>query len=101
MSAEASRAFLEEIEAHVLQPEFRYDHAHTPGDVTLWDLFMTLHVAPPSKDNIQSLDDARLFYRISCKGEPALTLPRQDSPEWVSEHIFLEYTTPADVIQAC
>ena len=99
MSAEASRAFLDEIEAHVLQPEFRYDHAHTPGDVTLWDLFMTLHVAPPSKDNIQSLDDARLFYRISCKGEPALTLPRDDAPEWIREHVFLEYTTPGEVIQ--
>ena len=101
MSPEATRAFLEEIEAHVLQPEFRYDHAHTPGDVTLWDLFMTLHVAPPSKDNIRSLDDARLFYRISCKGEPALTLPRHDPPEWVREHIFLEYTTPSEVIEAC
>ena len=100
MSADASRAFLEELESHVLQPEFRYDHAHTPGDVTLWDLFMTLHVAPPSKDNIQSLDDARLLYRISCKGTPALTLPRHDSPEWVSEHIFLDYTTPREVLEA-
>ena len=100
MSAEASRTFLEELEAHVLQPDFRYDHAHTPGDVTLWDLFMTLHVAPPSKDNIQSLDDARLLYRISCKGEPALTLPRNDTPEWVGEHIFLEYTTPREVVEA-
>ena len=100
MSAETSRAFLEEIEAHVLQPEFRYDHAHTPGDVTLWDLFMTIHVSPPMKENIQSLDDARLFYRISCKGEPAVTLPRHDPPEWIKEHIFLEYTTPREVIQA-
>ena len=52
MSAEASQALLEEVEAHVLQPEFRYDHAHTPGDVTLWDLFMTIHVSPPMKENI-------------------------------------------------
>ena len=101
MSAQASRAFLEEVESHVLQPQFRYDHAHTPGDVTLWDLFMTIHVSPPMKENIHSLDDARLFYRISCKGEPALTLPRHDPPEWVGEHIFLEYTTPEEVIQAC
>ena len=100
MSAEASRAFLEEIEAHVLQPEFRYDHAHAPGDVTLWDLFMTIHVAPPIKENIQSIDDARLLYRISCKGEPTLTLPRRDSPEWIEEHIFLGYTTPGEVIEA-
>ena len=100
MSAEASRAFLEEIEAHVLRPEFRYDHAHAPGDVTLWDLFMTIHVAPPIKENIQSIDDARLLYRISCKGEPTLTLPRRDSPEWIEEHIFLGYTTPREVIEA-
>ena len=100
MSAEASRAFLEEIEAHVLQPEFRYDHAHAPGDVTLWDLFMTIHVAPPIKENIQSIDDARLLYRISCKGEPTLTLPRRDSPEWIEEHIFLGYTIPGEVIEA-
>ena len=100
MSAQASQALLEEVEAHVLQPEFRYDHAHTPGDVTLWDLFMTIHVSPPMKENIQSIDDARLFYRISCKGEPALTLPRHDPREWIKEHIFLEYTTPREVIQA-
>ena len=99
MSRAASRDFLDEIEAHVLQREFRYDHAHSPGDVTLWDLFTTIHVAPPIKENIQSLDDARLFYRISCKGEPALTLPRRDPPEWVEEHIFLGYTTPREVIE--
>ena len=100
MSAHGSRAFLEEIEAHVLQPEFRYDHVHMPGDLTIWDLFMTIHVAPPTLENIQSLEDARLFYRISCKGEPSLTLPRHDSPEWINEHIFLGYTTPQEVIEA-
>lgn len=94
MSAEASRAFLDEIEMHVLQPEFRYDHPHTPGDVTLWDLFATIHVGPPMKENIQSIADARLLYRISCKGEPTLTLPRHDPPAWVKKHIFLGYTTP-------
>ena len=101
MSAQASRAFLDEIEAHVLQPEFRYDHVHAAGDVTIWDLFTTIHVAPPIKENIQSIDDARLFYRISCKGEPALTLPRHDPPEWIEEHIFLGYTTPREIIEAC
>ena len=100
MSVDESRAFLDEIEAHVLQPEFRYDHVHTAGDVTIWDLFMTIHVAPPIKENIQSIDDARLFYRISCKGEPALTLPRRDPPQWIEEHIFLGYTTPREVVEA-
>ncbi|MDE0659653.1 MAG: TauD/TfdA family dioxygenase [Gammaproteobacteria bacterium] len=101
MSGAASRAFLDEIEAHVLQPEFRYDHAHAPGDVTIWDLFMTIHVAPPIKENIQSIDDARLLYRISCKGEPALKLPRCDSPAWIEKHIFMGYTTPREAIEAC
>ena len=41
MSSEESRAFLDELEAHVLQPQFRYDHLHVPGDVTLWDNYMT------------------------------------------------------------
>ena len=98
MSPEASRDFLEGIEAHVLQREFRYDHAHAPGDVTLWDLYMTIHIGPPMKENIQSIDDARLLYRISCKGEPALTLPRRDSRDWIDEHVFFGYTTPAEIV---
>ena len=100
MTPEESRAFLDKIEAHVLQPEFRYDHAHAPGDVTLWDLFMTLHVQPPVKQNVDSLDDVRLIYRMSCKGEPSLTLPRHDSPEWLEENIYLGYRTPREIVEA-
>ena len=51
MSMEDSRAFLDRLEAHCLQPQFRYDHVHTPGDVTLWHNYMTLHNSvrfPPS-----------------------------------------------------
>ena len=98
MSAEASRAFLDRLEAHVLQPQFRYDHPHAPGDVTLWDNYMTLHNSPPIKSNINSLDDARLLYRLSCKGEPALSLPRRDAPEWRAAHIPGGYATPAEII---
>ena len=94
MSAEASRAFLDRLEAHVLQSQFRYDHLHEPGDVTLWDNYMTLHNSPPIKSNINSLDDARLLYRLSCKGEPALSLPRRDAPEWRAAHIPGGYATP-------
>ena len=100
MTTEESRAFLDKLEAHVLQPEFRYDHPHTPGDVTLWDLFMTLHVQPPTRENVESLDDVRLIYRMSCKGEPSLTLPRQDSAEWLEENIYLGYKTPGAIIEA-
>ena len=98
MSSEASRAFLDELEAHVLQPRFRYDHAHAPGDVTLWDNYMTLHNSPAVKSNIDTIDDARLLYRLSCKGEPALSLPRNDPPQWLAEHITAGYATPDAIL---
>lgn len=98
MSLEASREFLDRLEAHCLQPQFRYDHPHVPGDVTIWDNYITLHNSPPMKSNITSLDDARLLYRLSCKGEPALTLPRNDPPEWLEAHIPGGYTTPSETL---
>ena len=98
MSSAESRAFFDELEAHVLQPQFRYDHLHVPGDVTLWDNYMTLHNTPLLKQNIDSIDDARLLYRLSCKGDPSLTLPRNDPPKWIAAHINAGYTTPAAII---
>lgn len=98
MSMEASRALLDRLETHVLQPQFRYDHLHVPGDVTIWDNYMTLHNTPPLKSNINSIDDARLLYRLSCKGEPAPELPRQDYPEWLTANIPGAYTTPKDIL---
>lgn len=94
MSEEASRAFLDELETHVLQPIFRYDHEHRPGDVTIWNNFATLHTAPPYKSVINHPDDARLMYRISCKGEPSYTLPRLDSDDWIAKNISPAYRTP-------
>ena len=99
MTMEASRVFLDRLEAHVLQPKFRYDHLHVAGDVTIWDNYMTLHNSPPCKSNIQSIDDARLLYRLSCKGAPALTLPRNDSPEWLQAHVTGGYETPREILQ--
>ncbi len=98
MTMDDSRTFLDRLEAYVLKPEFRYDHLHVPGDVTLWDNYMTLHNSPPVKSNIRALVDARLLYRLSCKGEPALTLPRQDEPEWLEAHITGGCTTPREII---
>ena len=100
MTPEESRAFLDKLKANMLQPEFRYDHAHTPGDVTLWDFFMTFYFQPLSRENVKSLDDMRLSYRMSCKGEPSLTLPRQDSPEWLDENISLGYETLGEILEA-
>ena len=98
MTDSESRNFLDQLESHVLQGQFRYDHLHQPGDITLWDNYMTLHNSPPSKTQIDSIDDARLLYRLSCKGEPALKLPRQDCPSWLESHIPGGYTTPAEII---
>ena len=100
MSEQASREFLDQIEAHVLQPKYRYDHVHQPGDITIWSNFSTLHNAPPAKSVINQPEDARLMYRISCKGEPSYSLPRQDSDAWVEANILPPYRSPADWVQS-
>ena len=92
---EASRAFLDRLEEHCLNPGFRYDHAHRPGDVTIWDNFATLHVAPPTKRPIDDPADARLMFRISCKGPTSLTLPRSDSDSWIADNVKPPYRSPA------
>ena len=98
MTMEQSRAFLDRLEAHVLQPQFRYDHVHAPGDVTIWNNFMTLHNSPPIKMNISEIEDARLLYRLSCKGQPALSLPRRDNPDWLAAHVTGGYSTPQELL---
>lgn len=99
MDADESRQFLDALEEHVLQPQFRYDHVHQPGDVTIWSNFSTLHVAPPNKKVINQPADARLMYRISCKGEPSYELPRPDSDAWIDTNIVPPYRTPLTSIQ--
>lgn len=95
MNEDESRHFLDRLESHCLRPEFRYDHVHTPGDVTVWSNFSTLHVAPPVKKSINDPADARLMYRMSCKGNPSDTLPRGDSDEWIADNIVPPYRSPA------
>ena len=98
LSATASREFLDRLEAHVLKPQYRYDHPHTPGDVTIWSNFATLHNAPPAKRIINQPADARLMYRISCKGEPSYSLPRTDTQEWIDTHITPPYRSPREYV---
>ena len=98
MSQSKSRAFLDQLEDHVLQEQFRYDHLHQPGDITLWDNYMTLHNSPPAKVNINLVDDARLLYRLSWKAKPVVSFPRNDDPEWLETHIAGGYTTPIETI---
>lgn len=97
LSSRESREFLDELETHVLNPRYRYDHAHMPGDITIWSNFSTLHNAPPAKRIINKPEDARLMYRISCKGEPSYTLPRADTDEWIEENILPPYRSSAEM----
>jgi hypothetical protein len=89
---------LDRLEAHVLRRRFRYDHAHAAGDVTIWHNYMTMHNAPPSRQGARNRGDARLMYRVSCKGPPALTLPRADHPAWLAAHVATGYTTGHGVL---
>ena len=95
LDADASRHFLDRLEEHCLDARFRYDHVHQPGDVTIWDNFATLHVAPPTKKLVNDPADARLMYRISCKGPVSLALPRADADAWVVDNITPAYRSPA------
>ena len=83
----------------MLQPEFRYDHVHTQGDVTIWNNYMTLHTSPPIKVDVHDKQDARLLYRLSCKGAPSLSLPRRDDPSWIAAHINGAYVTPEAILE--
>ncbi len=100
LTDDASREFLDRLEAHVLKPQYRYDHIHSPGDVTIWSNFSTLHNAPPAKSIVNKPEDARLMYRISCIGEPSYSLPRQDSEDWINTNIVPPYRSPEEYIQA-
>lgn len=100
LDGDASRHFFDRLEAHCLDPRFRYDHVHRRGDVTIWDNFATLHVAPPSKRPVADPADARLMYRISCKGPTSVTLPRQDTDEWIDANVTPRYRTPVSSITA-
>ena len=98
MTPESSRHFLDRLEKHVLRPEFRYDHQHAPGDVTIWNNFMSMHNSPPIKTGVDKVEDARLMYRLSVKGEPSLTLPRKDEMSWIATHITGQYRSPASIV---
>ena len=53
---ELTQAFLDRIEAHCLQAQFRYDHLHREGDLVIWDDYALLHSAPPVKIGINRLE---------------------------------------------
>ena len=55
MTMAESRRFLDRLESHTLQSQFRYDHPHAVGDVTIWHNWLSIHnvssegtTAPPN-----------------------------------------------------
>ena len=68
--------------------------------MVIWNDYALLHSAPPVKIGISKLEDARLYYRISTKGPPQLTLPRTDTKDWLRENFTSDYTTPQKILEA-
>lgn len=69
--AEAGRALIADLRAHITQPRFTTSYKVNAGDILLWDNYQTMHTAVP----IEYSDDdgkRRLLYRISTRGIPAL-----------------------------
>lgn len=65
-----AETLLSMLKHHALQPQFRYDHFYEVGDVAIWDTFATMHSAVPI-GAATGEQDARLVWRISCRGAPA------------------------------
>ena len=68
---EAAEALIESLQAHVLQEQFIYRHPYRVGDLVIWDTLQTMHRATPI-DVVTSTADARLLWRISVRGVPAV-----------------------------
>ncbi len=66
-----AQELLRDLKQHALRPEFRYDHIYEVGDVAIWDTYATMHSAVPIKHASEDEANARLLWRISCRGAPA------------------------------
>lgn len=68
MTPEASHDLFEELLAHILKPEFIYQHDWSVGDMLIWDNRCALHRANYDYDPTD-MTQQRLMYRILIKGE--------------------------------
>ena len=64
---EEGRALLRELLEHVTQPQFRYRHEWTQGDLVIWDNRCVLHRGTP----YDTRRHARLLQRTTVSGDPA------------------------------
>ena len=67
MPVEEGRALLETLLDHVTQPQFRYRHEWTEGDLVIWDNRCVLHRATP----YDAARYKRLMQRTTVSGDPA------------------------------
>ena len=71
MRADEAAELLQSLSTHALKPEYQFTHRHTIGDVTLVDLFQTLHSAIPIELS-DSEQNARLLWRLGIKNAPGI-----------------------------
>ncbi len=69
MTENESAHLLQSLKDHVLKPGYQFTHRHVTGDITLIDLFQTLHSAVPVEFST-SQADARLLWRLGIKNSP-------------------------------
>jgi taurine dioxygenase len=62
LDPDESRRTLDYLFAHVLEPQYRYVHRWTVGDVLLWDHLGTWHYAVPD----YTADEQRLMKRCQA-----------------------------------
>jgi hypothetical protein len=76
-----------------------YTHDYAVADLVMWDNLSVWHRGP-AQTMVASAEDpsARVLYRASVKGPPAITLPRRDGTDWLRQHISGSYATPLEDI---
>jgi taurine dioxygenase len=77
---------LQNLTAHALRPQYQYTHRHAVGDITIIDLFQTLHSAVPI-DLTTGNEDARLLWRLGIKNAPGIYANR-----WKLEQLTINPT---------
>jgi taurine dioxygenase len=64
LSEDESRALLDELFAHSVQPQFLYRHVWRPHDMVFWDNRSVMHLAAGTPDHLQ-----RKLYRTTVEGD--------------------------------
>lgn len=80
MAEDEAQDLLAQLKRHALKPEFRYDHKYEVGDLAIWDTFGTMHSAVPMAYASEGERNARLLWRISCRGVPVTVQRRRALP---------------------